>query len=188
MDIPLGHIQTEDIRDAFHIAVITMKASEMLRPAQRVGILSPGIAGPSENCIGIVDPFLIDVVPKESKFLLCLLPNTVTGMTHHWKHPIFDSSQESDSVSQSMISNDTKNEKQREAEEWIREQCEPLESTFEELTDLNGELLTGQYLSNNSTSISDYWYDIEEEFWEKIEIYHGITIPVDLRGGFTCCY
>lgn len=85
-DVTLGTIPNEnENRDAIHVAVIPMVASEMLRPGQRVGIVGPSTVGPSSDVIGIVDPFLQDVVPKGSRFWLMLLPNTVTGILPRWR-------------------------------------------------------------------------------------------------------
>ena len=43
-----------------------------------------------EDFIGIVDPFLpYQRIYPGTKFYLCLKPNSVTGMRHHWKHPLF---------------------------------------------------------------------------------------------------
>lgn len=84
-----------DERDAIHVAVVPMVASEMLRPGQRVGVLDGELAGPSEDVVGVVDPYLTDVVFKGERFWLCLLPNTVTGMRHHWSHPVFSAAETS---------------------------------------------------------------------------------------------
>jgi hypothetical protein len=79
-------------RDAVHVAVVPVFAHELLRPGQRVGLVGENLIGPSSDIVGIVDPYLTDVVPKGEKCWLFLLPNTVTGMRHHWVHPRFDSS------------------------------------------------------------------------------------------------
>ena len=94
-DVLLGTIPDRgEARDAIHVAIIPMVASEMLRPGQRVGVISKGVAGPTVKTLGIVDPYLLDVVPKGSAFWMCLLPGTVKGMRHHWVHPDFSESEE----------------------------------------------------------------------------------------------
>ena len=63
-DVLLGTIPDKgEPRDAIHVAVVPMVASEMLRPGQRVGVISKGVAGPAASVLGIVDPYLLDVVP-----------------------------------------------------------------------------------------------------------------------------
>lgn len=89
----LGHLITdgETRRDAIHIAVAPVVASCYLNPGQPIGLLegSREQVGPTNNPIGIVDPFLKGKVHYGQRFWMFLLPNTVTGMRHYWKHPAF---------------------------------------------------------------------------------------------------
>ena len=175
METKLGNlIEGEQHRDAIHVAVIPMKANELLRPGQRVGLIGDG-AGPSDKCVGIVDPFLTDVVAKGATFWLLLLPDTVTGMRHHWEHPEFKTAT-------------TDNPAAKEAARlWILEQCEPLGCDFDELTDPRSRLLTGDYMvTYQNEDARDHWYGIEEEFWKQLEIYSGIKTEEKDRGGFSC--
>ena len=73
-------------RDAIHIAVIPMTADSVLLPGQGVNVGGNHL----RPYVGIVDPFLQDVVQPGQRFFLFLTPNTVTGITHHWHHPLFD--------------------------------------------------------------------------------------------------
>lgn len=89
-DVVLGRVPPANSeRDAIHVAVIPMRASETLRAGQRVGVLGDQLAGPSNKTTGIVDPFLTGVIAKDSWFWMALLPGTVTGMRHEWQHPAF---------------------------------------------------------------------------------------------------
>lgn len=93
-DLKLGElIQGEQNRDCIHIAVAPVVAGEKLLVGQRVGLNAAGeaVSGGFPR-VGIVDPFLTEAVPKGAKFWLFLLPNTVTGMRHHWQHPAFGES------------------------------------------------------------------------------------------------
>lgn len=164
-------------RDAIHVAVIPRNASEMLRPGQRVGLIGDTEAGPSAECIGIVDPYLTDVVPKGRAFWLCILPNTVTGMRHHWEHPQFDN----------LAPIEGCGELRQHAEAWLRDQCEQLGMEFEELTDQSGDLLNGIPVRTwKNEDAQDHWYEIQDEFWRQIEIYHGKRIEEEDRGSFYC--
>ena len=82
----LGALLTEDAdRDALHIAIVPIIAPEHLAPSQPVD----QFGNPNGKPVGIVDPFLKDIIPPGARFYLCLYPGTVTGMTHTWRHPSF---------------------------------------------------------------------------------------------------
>lgn len=87
-DLGLGKIIEPDRevhRDAIHVAVIPMTATVLLLPGNRVNAQGLPIA----PHVGIVDPFLPDVVQPGQRYWLWLFPGTVTGMRHHWQHPAF---------------------------------------------------------------------------------------------------
>lgn len=89
--IPLGKLAAGDAgRDAIHIAVAPVIAASVLAPGQHVGILEDGKASPDvKPTIGIVDPYLKKAVAPGQRFYLCLYPNTITSLRHHWVHPAF---------------------------------------------------------------------------------------------------
>lgn len=98
MDIKLGEIiKGKAERDAVHIAVVPLIAGKDLWKGNVVKLSltdkETALDGEynSGEAIGIVDPFLNDYqVPKGAKFWCYLFPNSVTGMRHHWQHPILD--------------------------------------------------------------------------------------------------
>ena len=89
----IGKLHQESYeRDAIHVAVIPVMASEPLKPGQHIGFTEGGYrvtATPSEpyKLIGIVDPFLPQDVEKGQRFWMVLYPNTITGLKHVWSHP-----------------------------------------------------------------------------------------------------
>lgn len=88
--LPLGKLAGEDAgRDAIHIAVAPVVASEVLSPGAHIGIDSDGLASPQAKHIGIVDPYLTRAVKAGERFYLCLYPNTIQSLRHHWVHPAF---------------------------------------------------------------------------------------------------
>jgi len=176
-DIQLGElIEGNQERDAIHVAIVPMVAAEMLRPGQRVGLVGETEAGVSGDVVGIVDPYLTDVVPKGSRFWLCLLPGTVTGMRHHWEHPAFNG--------HGIVSEAIQKEKSKQ---WLMAQCEPLGITFEEMTDPYFDAINSGYVKTyQNESGRDHWFEIEEDFWKHYETYMGIKVPEEDRGGFTC--
>lgn len=77
-------------RDAIHIAIAPVVASQHLEPGEHVGFMPDGRVGMrADKHIGIVDPFLPHGVDEGERFYLCLYQQTVTGMRHHWSHPDF---------------------------------------------------------------------------------------------------
>jgi hypothetical protein len=90
-EVKLGKLIDETgQRDAIHVAIAPVVANESLEPGQHVGLNEEGKAtNKTENPIGIVDPFLKERVPKGFRFYLCLYPNTVTSLRHHWSHYAF---------------------------------------------------------------------------------------------------
>ena len=62
-------------RDAIHIALAPVRAAERLLPGQHVGLVDPddpNLVAPAETNIGIVDPFLTDVIEAGQRFWLFL--------------------------------------------------------------------------------------------------------------------
>lgn len=98
-NIKLGQLLdgTEE-RDAIHVAIVPVIANERLKPGEKVALAvgSQELVYKSKFPIGIIDPFLEDVVERGQRCYLCLYPNTVTGMRHHWRHPAFSEKHESD--------------------------------------------------------------------------------------------
>lgn len=88
--IPLGKLASEDAgRDAIHIAVAPVVAAATLAPGDHVGVEADGRASKTSKHIGIVDPYLKASVKPGDRFYLCLYPNTITSLRHHWVHPAF---------------------------------------------------------------------------------------------------
>lgn len=83
-------------RDAIHIAVAPVVAAANLQPGQHIAFIQEGntelvgTTGPQIGpFIGIVDPFLKEMVLKGQRFWMFLLPNTITSLRHQWTHPAF---------------------------------------------------------------------------------------------------
>ena len=77
-------------RDAIHVAVIPVVAGQQLSPGEHVGRLADGTFGNTlDRLLGVVDPFLKQLVEKGQTFWLVLYPNSISGMRHHWSPPAF---------------------------------------------------------------------------------------------------
>lgn len=167
-------IDGDAARDAIHVAVLPVFAYGALAPGQSVGFVDgePGhVAAFATKHIGIVDPFIQGVVPHGSRIYLFLFPGTVTGMRHHWLHPVVDAANIEDRKAASVA--------------WLKEAAVRLGVPYEELVDERSALVRGDYI-NNGESICDVWYEIECEFWKHREIVTGRKVDDGERGGFTC--
>lgn len=171
-DVQLGTCPATDAaRDAIHVAVVPMIAAVELQPGQHVGLID-GKAGPTTDVIGVVDPYLTGPVAKDQRFWLCLIPNTVTGMRHHWSHPAFET--ETVAVDQQAAS-----------VAWLKEAARSLGVDYETLVAEWSPLETDDYI-NNGEHIRDIWYELSEDFWKHHKIVTGRDVPESRRGGFTC--
>lgn len=88
-------IDTNEQRDAIHIAVAPVEATEDMLPGEPIEWEIAGRMGKVVRCnmtraIGIVDPFLRDTVHPGEHFWMFLKPGTITGLRHQWEHPAFD--------------------------------------------------------------------------------------------------
>lgn len=90
------HFKPEN-RDAIHLAVEPVEASQSLEPGQKIGILNglaypvgldPMVAGKIPYH-GIVDPFLPRDVEVGERFWFIMAPRVVTSLRHVWEHPDF---------------------------------------------------------------------------------------------------
>lgn len=84
-------------RDAVHVAIVPVRAAQLLRCGDAVKLNAAGKAVPCEvyEAIGAVDPFLPEYcreLHEDEWFWLCLFPKTITGLRHVWEHPSFPES------------------------------------------------------------------------------------------------
>lgn len=81
-------------RDAIHVAVVHVVSADkdVLFAGERISLVygSGALVKRHPVGIGIVDPFVEGHISENDHFLMFLLPNTITGLVHHWKHPAFD--------------------------------------------------------------------------------------------------
>lgn len=89
----LGSLITEigeqNKRDAIHIAVVPVTASDEHSPGQHVGVTPDGLYSTETDPVGIVDPFIKHKINKGDIFWLCLYQGQVTTLRHEWTHPAF---------------------------------------------------------------------------------------------------
>jgi ribosomal protein L7/L12 len=90
----LGRVITDEDnigRDAIHLAVEPVIAGQTLHAGMEVGRRADGTFGYSNitKTLGIVDPFIRDVIQIGEKFLLVIYPRQITTLRHVWEHPEF---------------------------------------------------------------------------------------------------
>lgn len=179
-DIALGVlIESDQPRDAIHVAVIPVVAGERLRPGEHVALSEAGsnVAQSSDDgCVGIIDPFLRLPVAKGQRCWLLLYQNAVTGMRHHWAHPAFAL----ENTPEASPLNDV-----AESVAWLKKAAERLGVQYTTLIDDWSPLVQDDYI-NNGECIRDIWCEIENDFWRHRKIVTGKDIAESDRGGFTC--
>jgi len=157
-DLQLGTLlKGTERRDATHIAVAPVVATQILSPGDRIGLLfgsstEVAAAGPSIPYMGIVDPFLpFAHLRVGDRFYMWLLPNTVTGMRHQWEHPAFG--QERDAIDASVA--------------WITNWAANYNLSYDDVMDNadNNDWYAGD---------DDSREDIPDEFWDHYARIRGV--------------
>lgn len=81
-------------RDAIHIAVYPVTATEELLPGTPIGFMPDSYSHvrnesvrSSPGIVGIVDPFLTAPVQTGQMFWMLLIPYSISTLRHEWTHP-----------------------------------------------------------------------------------------------------
>lgn len=84
-------IDSNQKRDAIHLAVEPVVANEFLRPGEHITVKN-GVAFRTEKGegLGIVDPFLPRSVKAGERFWFVMYPRMVKSLRHVWSHPDFE--------------------------------------------------------------------------------------------------
>lgn len=175
-----------ETRDAVHIAVAPVVATEQLSPGDRIGFVEAGNTekvGKRNDGPGIVDPFLLGDVYPGARFWMFLLPNTITGMRHTWVHPAFEALP------------DNKNESRA----WIEAFAAEMDQTYGRLMDAadkwvdgaewaekRGERWHDSYTYDNTEAYKNVDYAKWPIFWKHYEIVRGKKVKDHEATFFTC--
>lgn len=164
-------------RDAIHIAVAPVVATERLSPGQRIGLVGHDNVQVKASATGqgIVDPFLPGAVFPGERFYMWLTPNTITSLRHLWTHPHFDSD---------LISHDAHGEKSKA---WIAGHADRLGLSVDVLMADAADWLRHQ--DHKIQQGSERWRDEfnATEFWHHYEVVTGKPVAEDLKQSFYCC-
>lgn len=166
MDIDLtkkivGHAE----RDAIHVAVVPlivgekyMRAGQLFRLRHNTHIALS--AHTEEDAVGVISPFLTEFIKEGDQVWGLLWPNSVTGMRHHWFHPMFDEAQPA----------------QSESEQWLRDFADSWNFDFGELienasnVDSDWRYVTARGIDLHSKEELDEDYYL---FWHHLEKFTG---------------
>lgn len=160
-------------RDAIHVAVLCVVASEKLHPGQSVGLdKSGGGSAKAEKQVGIVDPFLEEPVYEGERFWLFLRPRTVTTLRHVWEHPFIPNEGTpiaAESASRSWM-------------RWFAGQygrdAETMIQAAHDFLDHDRTLHGGPELEGAG---------VPDEFWDHFRAITGRAVSVDEEGCFFSC-
>lgn len=179
-DVKLGStIDASQQRDAIHIAVAPVIATQILAPGDHIGFLSGSteeVAGTAKtiNPIGIVDPFMKTYVQVGERFWMFLYPQTITSLRHDWTHPAFEAAAKvDDPVAQSR--------------KWIESFAADLDQTYNRLMEAADRWVDDDdYTYDNSETYKNVDYAKWPIFWSHYEIVTGRKVKDRESAFFTC--
>jgi hypothetical protein len=161
-------------RDAIHVAVISVIASQSLKAGEDVGFLEDGTVGKIATHVGVVDPFLKSYLKKGDKFWLAIYPRQVTGLRHVWTHPtIPDESEKTTLV------------KKYRSEEYIQELADEVDLSYQAILNAaDNYVISGRHIVGGD-EMEGKW--VSDEFWDHYENVTGKRVWNKNRGNFFSC-
>ncbi len=159
----LGKLITgNEQRDAIHIAVAPVIATERLSPGQHIkfsnGVDITYVCADIVNAIGIVDPFLTGTVNKGDHFWMFLFPQTITSLRHDWTHPAFDNLERDESII------------------WLKAFARDVDISYEILMSALKEYVINGNIYCLGDETPDELWSHREEMWEHFEKVTGIVV------------
>jgi len=174
-------IESEQHRDAIHVAVAPVVAAEKLYPGQDIGFTEDSTVF-VERCdkpIGIVDPYLKSPVYPDQSFWMFLYPETITSLRHEWTHPAFEAKSEPLPVKQ------VDSPSRSDAEQWMRDFAEQASVTFDEAIQAGkNAVVHGDYLIQDgfeSARNAILSGDNLTKYWDAFQIITGMTVTAEDR-------
>jgi len=173
----LGNIITEnEKRDAIHLAVENVEASEKLFPGQDVGLIEGLASSKASKKLGIVDPFLKNGVNRGQRFWLIVYPRQISSLRHVWEHPDFSPSELLSEASASSA-----------AIKYLREEAERLDVGYNEMIEaVTYYAESGEYWVQGGRFEGIFISDTEK-FWESFEKVTGKKVTEDRKISFFSC-
>ena len=177
-------ITADDVqRDAIHIAVAPVIATEPMSPGEHIMLLEKDnyervcLASNAKLGIGIVDPFLRQTVALGQRFYMFLYPNTITGLNHVWTHPAFKEV-EFNQILNRMDGVD-------ESREWMRKFAGEYHTDYKEILDAAKDWLDyGDYKIEGGRFEGAH---AGKEFWRHYARITRTEVPEDKQESFFSC-
>jgi len=172
-------------RDAIHVAITPVVAGEELEPGQHVGLADAiydtdkivVFAKPKGQCIGIIDPYLTELVKQGEECYLCLYPGTVTSLRHEWEHPAFKAAPATDRDSKEF------------SEQWLRMYAAKINSYDDDpnvaFANLIDDLKRGEIFARGSDLHS--FGELDDSYGLKLHAERYLGIKINWEDySFTC--
>lgn len=181
----LGTIHSkQELRDAVHLAVYQVTASEKIKPGQPISVNEENKAfiDKSGKALGIADPFLTSPVKYGDKFWLILNPGMITSLRHVWEHDAFKTAKEEINNMPKGTDGDCNHST---SHDFINNLAETLEIDFDDLMEhASNYIAHGNYYNGGYQAEGEYASD---EFWDHYEKLTGKTVSDNDRGNFISC-
>ena len=175
-------------RDAIHIAIVSVIAHERMFPGMPVGVNENLRASPEFTPhIGIIDPYLTEPVDPGDYCYLCLYPQSITALKHHWSHPVFD---ELERKLMEIADARDKSLEQAESEKWLDDFARRIGMEFTELVTSLDEYMEDGTEIKMGHDFSDMPGPCREEvpqMWRHYAIVRGLTPKARPSPFYTCC-
>jgi hypothetical protein len=170
-------IETEQHRDAIHIAVAPVTAGRTLLPGLHVGFATEGdtetVTDAAEKLIGICDPFLSRKIEKGERFWMLLYPGSITSLRHDWTHPSF---------AKEAVAPKANNE----SEEWLKWYADEVGLSYQAVMDAADAYVTSGRYHTFGYGTPEVVYEKREEFWKHYQIATGKTVEETDATFFSC--
>lgn len=185
-------VRNDEQRDAIHIAVAPVVATQILAPGQHISVVPstrPMHAHKEGTTVGIVDPFLKNPVQIGELFYIFLYPGTITSLKHDWTHPAFENLTEEQRAENRKIVDAPKkgriDTRIEYSKNWIEELADTVGVTYGQLiAGAENYRFGGEYLIGGSEMEG---YSTPPEFWDHYEVVTGITVDESEKGSFFSC-
>lgn len=182
----LGTIISEnEKRDAIHIAVENVVAQQVLTAGDHVTAQGRLVNPMDEAAVGIVDPFLRDVVAPGQRFWLLIYPRKINSLRHVWSHPEFPDEPGTPGLAPVVV------DPKEASIAWIKDYASNIDLGYNRLMAGADDWLA----SKKDSQWGDYLVDggtlegvsTDPEFWNHYATVREVEVPTEHRENFFSC-